>query len=116
MGRGGDESWCILVTEPGEMAAERLEVFSRTEDGFEIAKADLRIRGQGELFGSQQHGRDPVLRYADLMRDEDLLLEARQIAREIVGADPDLGTSRNAAVRRLLEARYGERLKMFAVG
>jgi len=116
VGRGADESCCVLVTDPGEIAAERLEVFSRTEDGFEIARADLRIRGQGELFGSQQHGRDPVLRYADLMRDEGLLLEARKLARSLVEADPELEGPGNAVLRRLLEERYGERLRMYDVG
>jgi ATP-dependent DNA helicase RecG len=116
VGRGGDESWCILVTEPGEMAAERLEVFSSTEDGFEIARADLRIRGQGELFGAQQHGRDPVLRYADLTRDEDLLLQARQLARSLIEADPELARPEHAVVRGRLEERYGERLRMYDVG
>jgi ATP-dependent DNA helicase RecG len=116
VGRGGDESWCILVTDPGEMAAERLGVFTRTEDGFEIARADLRIRGQGELFGAQQHGRDPVLRYADLMRDEELLLEARQLARSLVEGDPQLERPEHALVREFLEERYGERLRMYDVG
>ncbi|NIR79489.1 MAG: DNA helicase RecG, partial [Gemmatimonadetes bacterium] len=74
------ESHCILVAEPGEEALERLRIFRRTTDGFELARADLRIRGQGDLFGSQQHGRDPVLRFADLMRDEDLLVLAQRHA------------------------------------
>ncbi|HZD04198.1 MAG TPA: helicase-related protein, partial [Longimicrobiales bacterium] len=116
VGRGGEESWCVLVAEPGEVAAERLKVFASTQDGFEIARADLRIRGQGDLFGSQQHGKDPVLRYADLLRDEDLLVRARRMARKLVESDPELEAPEHRDAARLLEERYGERLRMFTVG
>ena len=116
VGRGADESWCLLVADPGEDARERLKIFASTQDGFEIARADLRIRGQGELFGSQQHGRDPDLRFADLVRDEDLLGRARRMARRVVEADPELEAAEHATVRRLLEERWGERLRMGTVG
>jgi ATP-dependent DNA helicase RecG len=116
VGRGADESWCLLVAEPGEVAAGRLKIFASTHDGFEVARADLRIRGQGDLFGSQQHGRDPDLRFADLLRDEDLLVQAQRMARAVVDADPELKAPEHATVRRLLEERYGERLKMGTVG
>lgn len=116
VGRGSDESFCVLVAEVGGDAAERLKVFRDTTDGFEIARADLRIRGQGDLFGSQQHGRDPVLRFADLSRDEGILLEAQRLARRIVEADPELEDPAHVRVRGVLEARYAERLKLFEVG
>ena len=116
VGRGAEESHCVLIAEPGELAAERLKIFRDTTDGFEIARADLRIRGQGDLFGAQQHGRDPVLAFADLTRDEDLLIEAQRLARRIVEADPDLSTPRHARVRALLDGRHSERLRMFDVG
>jgi ATP-dependent DNA helicase RecG len=116
VGRGEQASHCILIAEPGQGSFERLEVFRRTSDGFEIAKADLRIRGQGDLFGSQQHGKDPVLRFADLMRDEDLLAVAQQEARALVGADPELAPPEHARVRAQLHGRYRERLEMYGVG
>jgi len=75
------------VAEPGEEAAERLKVLAETTDGFAIARADLRIRGQGDLFGAQQHG-VPVLRFADLLEDEDLLVRAQVEARALVERDP----------------------------
>ncbi len=116
VGRGGDKSTCILVSEPGELARERLAVLKRTSDGFEIAQADLEIRGQGDFFGPQQHGRDPILRFADLSRDEDLLRQAQARARDRVARDPALELPENRKVRHLLEARHGEKMRMFGVG
>ena len=116
VGRGADQSFCILVSEPGEMARERLKIFQSTNDGFEIARADLAIRGQGDLFGAQQHGRDPILRFADLSRDEGLLREAQVRARGRVGEDPSLSGPENQHVRRLLHARHEEKLRLFGVG
>jgi ATP-dependent DNA helicase RecG len=116
VGRGSGDSYCVLVADPGEMAAERLKVFTRTTDGFAIARADLQLRGQGDLFGSQQHGRDPLLRYADLTRDEGLLLDARRLARRVVEADPGLSRPEHARMRELLEHRHAERLRMWKVG
>ena len=116
VGRGERESWCILLSSAGEASWERLQIFASTTDGFEIARADLRIRGQGDLFGAQQHGRDPLLRFADLSTDESLLLDARRLARGIVDADPELTTPAHARVGEILEARHAERLKLWKVG
>ena len=116
VGRGAEASWCVLIAEPGEMARERLEVFAATNDGFEIARADLRIRGQGDLFGSQQHGRDPLLRFADLTTDAELLEQARALARKVVAADPELKDPRHERIRTILEHRHAERLRMWKVG
>ncbi len=115
VGRGAAESHCILVAEPGEEAAERLKVLRDTADGFAVARADLRIRGQGDLFGAQQHG-TPALRFADLLEDEDLLVRAQAAARDLVEGDPELVRPENAAVKAHLEARYAGRLEMFGVG
>lgn len=116
VGRGAAKSYCILITEPGEAAAERLNIFRDTSDGFALAHADLRMRGQGDLFGAQQHGRDPVLRFADLTRDESLLLEAQARARALVKSDPELSSDGVARIRALMDHRYTERLKLFSVG
>ena len=116
VGRGTAPSICLLVAEAGEASLERLRVFRDTRDGFRIARADLMIRGQGDLFGSQQHGRDPLLRFADLGLDEELLDAAREMARRIVAEDPDLSSPAHAKIRDLLAWRHGERLKMWKVG
>jgi len=116
VGRGAAESWCILVAEPGEMSGERLKVFRDTSDGFAIARADLQIRGQGDLFGAQQSGRDPLLRFADLARDEGILLGAQALARAVVEADPELTRPEHEMVRGVLQARHAQRLKMYELG
>lgn len=116
VGRGGDQSTCILVSTPGEGSRERLRIFAGTTDGFEIARADLQIRGQGDLFGAQQHGRDPILKFADLSRDEGILRVAQDWARARVEADPQLDASENQRIRSLLRARHQEKLRLFGVG
>ena len=116
VGRGVAESHCILIAEPGEDALERLRAFRDSNDGFEVARADLRIRGQGDLFGSQQHGRDPALRFADLLADEDLLVEAQREARELVDADPELARPDHDRIREHLHTHYQHRLAMYGVG
>jgi len=116
VGRGAGESVCVLISEPGEGADERLKVLRDTSDGFEVARADLQIRGQGDMFGSLQHGRDPVLRFADLMRDEDLLVIAQREARAVISADPELAAPRHERIRAQLEGRYRHRLEMYGVG
>ncbi|MFH1764013.1 MAG: ATP-dependent DNA helicase RecG [Gemmatimonadota bacterium] len=116
VGRGGEQSHCILVSQPGELAQERLRIFQDTTDGFEIARADLQIRGQGDLFGAQQHGPDPILSFADLSRDEELLRRAQARARALVAQDPELTSPANGKVLALLRARHQEKLRMFGVG
>ena len=116
VGRGAAESHCILIAEAGDVAQERLKVLRDTTDGFAIARADLAIRGQGDLFGALQSGRDPVLRHADLLRDEVLLVEAQRQARAMVDEDPLLERPANERVRAVLEHRYAERLRMSGVG
>jgi ATP-dependent DNA helicase RecG len=112
VGRGGEESFCILLAGGGE-SRERLKLFASTEDGFKIAEFDMRQRGYGDLFGARQTG-IPDLRFADLAKDFDLLGRARTEARQIVDADPEL--RQHPQLRRVLQERYGERAKMYHVG
>jgi ATP-dependent DNA helicase RecG len=112
VGRGAEASFCILIaTHPD--AAERLRIFASTEDGFRIAEADMRLRGQGDLFGSRQSGM-PSFRFAKLERDEQLLVLARSEAQRIIGTDPEMAN--HPELRREMEARYGERARLFHVG
>lgn len=116
VGRGADESFCLLVADGGDEAMERLKIFRDTPDGFAIARADLQIRGEGDLFGSRQHGHGAVFRFADLLRDEGLLLAAQRLARRIVDADPELADPAHRRVRAVLESRFAERLKLYDMG
>jgi ATP-dependent DNA helicase RecG len=90
VGRGADQSYCILVTnyKLSEDTRKRLEIMVRTNDGFEIAEADLKLRGPGDLEGTQQSGIAFDLKIADLARDGQLLQYVRNIAQEIVDDDP----------------------------
>jgi len=115
VGRGADRSYCVAIADAEEAAAERLKVFRSTHDGFSIARADLAMRGEGDFFGSQQHGQ-PVLRFADLTLDRDLMRAARAHARATIDRDPDLLTPGNAMRRQLLTSRFGDRLQLRSVG
>ena len=115
VGRGDRGGLCVVISD-GAAESERLRVFARTADGFEIAAADLRIRGQGDFFGAEQHGHRTGLRFADILAHGDLVGPARDRARSLVDADPELGRDENALVRRLLGQRYGDRAGLFGVG
>jgi ATP-dependent DNA helicase RecG len=99
----------------GDGPPERLRAFAGTTDGFEIAREDLRLRGQGNLFGAEQHGL-PSLRFADLDRDYALLEHAREKARTMVEADPDLASARHRPFARVLQERYADHAALYAVG
>ncbi len=115
VGRGAEESFCILLGSVGRDAYERLRLFASTEDGFEIARADLRLRGMGDLFGAQQSG-VPAFRVADPVRDEALNVKARAAAVQLMEADPGLSQAVHAPLRRTLGQRYARALELFRVG
>jgi ATP-dependent DNA helicase RecG len=117
VGRGAARSACLLVAHyarAGDGARERLRVMTRTQDGFEIARADLRIRGPGELLGTRQAGQ-PIFDVADLYRDEAILDEAREEAFRLAAQDPALERPENAATAAAL-ARWSDRLSLARVG
>jgi ATP-dependent DNA helicase RecG len=115
VGRGAEESFCILLGDVGPESRERLQHVIGTEDGFEIARADLRLRGMGDLFGKQQSGL-PAFKIADPVRDEELSELARVAAERLLAADPALQAPANRALQRMLTARYGRALELFRVG
>ena len=90
VGRGADASVCILLYQNplSEIARERLRIIYENSDGFEIARQDLRIRGPGELLGARQSGM-PMLRFADLETDTELLEAARTVAEDLLKSAPD---------------------------
>ena len=115
VGRGGSASYCILLGDPGPETRARLVVFVGTDDGFEIARADLRLRGMGDLFGAQQSG-EPTFRIADPLKDESLFAIGRAAAEEILASDPDLRRRENAPLRAALGERYQRAMELFRVG
>jgi ATP-dependent DNA helicase RecG len=115
VGRGAEESFCILLGDVSPEAADRLRIFSATDDGFEIARADLRLRGMGDLFGERQSG-VPTFRIADPLRDEALGERARTAAERLLALDPELTEAPQAGLRRVLGERYRRSLELFRVG
>ncbi|MBI3790226.1 MAG: ATP-dependent DNA helicase RecG [Gemmatimonadetes bacterium] len=115
VGRGAEQSYCILLGDVGEGAAGRLSLFAATEDGFRIAEADLQLRGMGDLFGERQHG-VPTYRVADPLRDFELAKRARAAADRTLAADPTLSQPAHAALRAMLGARYETALTLFRTG
>jgi ATP-dependent DNA helicase RecG len=118
VGRGAARSHCLLVAHfkrAGDDARERLRAMERTQDGFELARVDLQLRGPGELLGTRQSGQK-LFEVADLYRDEAILEEAREEAFALVEADPRLRDPAHAAAREALTLRWAERLSLAQVG
>ncbi len=100
IGRSRYQGYCILLTDTQEIdALKKLSVLEESDDGFAIAEADLQLRGPGDLVGTEQSGLPP-LRLADLVRDGDLVVRSKMMAREILDADPELLNAANASFNR----------------
>jgi ATP-dependent DNA helicase RecG len=108
VGRGADQSYCVLVTkfEIGETTRKRIQVMVDTTDGFEIAEQDLKLRGPGDLEGTQQSGMAFDLKIANLARDGQILNIARDTAQAVITSDPEERNPQNDILwRRLRELR-----------
>ena len=106
VGRGADQSYCILVTNMklAEDTRKRIDIMCETNDGFRIAEADLKLRGPGDLEGTQQSGMAFDLKIADIARDGQLVQMARDEAQQIIENDPECTSERYALLwRRLRE-------------
>jgi ATP-dependent DNA helicase RecG len=92
VGRGSAAGLCLLVTEAvdGTASRERLDAVASTVDGFELARLDLEMRREGDILGEAQSGRNSALKLLSLVRDEDLIAEARAEAQALISEDPAL--------------------------
>ncbi len=116
VGRGSRKSLCVFIAEPTtDDARQRMEAIGQTTDGFEIAEADLLIRGMGQIIGTQQSGLPP-LRVAQIPDDMELLQMARRDARQLVEADPKLAKAEHELMRKRLVKQYGQYLELGDVG
>ncbi len=100
VGRGADQSYCILMTGPrlGQDSKTRIDTMVRTNNGFEISETDLQLRGPGDLMGTQQSGALDLL-IANLGTDSEILQHARNEAQRIINDDPELEKPQNLAIR-----------------
>ena len=106
---------CVFANPASDEVQDRLDAFTKTTDGFDLAELDFQLRGPGDLFGTRQHGLPP-LRIADLNRDVKVVEEARRDAQALIEADPDLINPAFARLRRMVFHRYGEALDLGDVG
>ena len=112
VGRGAEQSYCILVTgyKLSEVTRKRLGIIVSTSDGFRIAEEDLKLRGAGDMEGTQQSGDGLSLRIADLAQDGGILRTARDVASRILDADPNLTSPENALLNARLNALFRRRM------
>jgi ATP-dependent DNA helicase RecG len=112
VGRGADQSYCILITsyKLSEDTRKRMEIMVATNDGFEISEADLELRGPGDLEGTMQSGQAFDLHIANLAKDGQILQFARDLADEILTADPTLDKPENYILRRRLDKLFARKV------
>ena len=106
VGRGEYKSYCILKYESSsEIVKERLELMTKSDNGFEIAEKDLELRGSGDFFGTKQHGL-PEFKIANLFQDMEALKEIQALAIEIIGKDPKLEKEENKLLNKLVTNKF----------
>ncbi|MEA4995535.1 MAG: ATP-dependent DNA helicase RecG [Petrimonas sp.] len=118
VGRGADQSYCVLIT-PYELSADtrkRMEIMTESNDGFVIAEADLKLRGPGDLEGTQQSGIPFNLKIADLVRDNAILFRAREVAENIISQDPKLSQPEHLVLKQQLSRLGGNRYDWGRIG
>jgi ATP-dependent DNA helicase RecG len=105
VGRGSEQSFCILLTkyELAKNTRDRMATMVRTNDGFEIAEADMRLRGPGDIDGTMQSGLPFELKLASLTTDSAMLEEANKIVKEILENDATLSKSENQILKNHLK-------------
>jgi ATP-dependent DNA helicase RecG len=115
--RGSTPGYVCVFPRKGaeDLENERLKILVSTEDGFQLAEEDMRLRGTGDLLGTKQVGA-ATLRIADLVRDADVLTVARSMAKELIAADPNLEMPEHAKLQKLVTRRHGATASLGDVG
>lgn len=117
IGRGTKQSYCILM--PGKKLSEsgryRLKKMVETTDGFEIAEADLKLRGPGDFLGTKQSGL-PEFKYADIVEDRLLLEQSKADAWKIIKEDPSLNQNNHASLKKIFNPYFKKRAEYFGIG
>lgn len=117
VGRGADQSYCILVTgfKLSKDTRQRIDIMTQTNDGFEIAEADLKLRGPGDLEGTQQSGIAFDLKIANVVKDSQLMAYAREVAKTIIEKDPDASAPENAILWNQLKMLKNNNINWSAI-
>jgi len=116
VGRGSEPSHCLLIADAGNPTAEaRMQAMCDTNDGFEIARMDLELRGPGEFFGTRQHGL-PEFKLADITSEMALLEQAREDAMALLADDPQLTRPEHRHLRAALVKQVGDALALAQIG
>lgn len=117
VGRGAEHSYCILMTgdKLGNDSRTRIKTMVETQDGFKISEVDLQLRGPGDIMGTQQSGL-PQLHLADLVKDADLLQEARRFAQWLLDKDPEIADPANAPIAAALHEQMKEKAVWGRIG
>jgi ATP-dependent DNA helicase RecG len=113
VGRGSAVSHCVLLCD--EFVTQRLRIMEKTEDGFEIAEEDMRLRGPGEFLGTRQSGL-PGFRVGHIVRDAALLRIAREEAQALLKADPNLEAPENALIKKMVLTRWKDKIERLGDG
>ncbi|MBQ9529477.1 MAG: ATP-dependent DNA helicase RecG, partial [Bacteroidales bacterium] len=112
VGRGADKSYCILMTgyKLSKESKDRIDLMCSTNDGFELAEADLKMRGPGDFEGTRQSGLAIDLHIANLTKDSPVLEDARRTAMDILSEDPTLEQPRNRLLKENLKDIRGQEI------
>lgn len=116
VGRGAHQSYCFLMVDKMSAdARERLTIMEATTDGFKIAEKDLEIRGPGDFLGTRQTG-TPLFQFANLVRDQAILKQARALAFKLIAEDPELERKENRKIREAFLSRWKKKLELIGIG
>lgn len=117
IGRGKRQSYCILMPDVkvSKSGAYRLKTMEETNDGFRIAEADLKLRGPGDFLGTKQSGL-PDFKFADIMEDQFLLTQAKEISHELLAQDPNLTSPQNSDLKKVFGPYFQDKVRFYGLG